>query len=347
MAFGSLLPARLGFLYALLPALALALVCWQIGTRIPQLGPAVTAMVAGTLIATFVPLPSAVRTNAGPLGGLILRLAIVILGGSVDAGYIARTAGGSLVVMLGTLTIGIFGIWQLGKWLGVERKVRSLLTAGTSICGVSAIAAVAPAVNATPSDVSYAMSVIILFNIAAVIVFPVVGHAAGFSPHTFGVWAGTAINDTSSVLAAGYAFGSGSATFAAVVKLSRVVMILPVTAVMAVLAQRSDGAAGEGALGAAPVIAVLKKALPWFVIGFVLLSIGRSSGIWSADVATDHFGRLASYGVALALATIGLSTDLHHVVRAGRKGFLLGGAGWVLLAATSLLLQGVMLIVHR
>ncbi len=337
----------MGFLYALVPALALAFICWQIGTRITQLGPAVTAMVVGTLIATFLPLPSAVRTNAGPLGGLILRLAIVTLGGSVDAGYIARTAGGSLVVMFGTLTVGIFGIWQLGKLLGVEHKVRSLLTAGTSICGVSAIAAVAPAVNATTADVSYAMSVIILFNIAAVIVFPIIGHAAGFSPHTFGVWAGTAINDTSSVLAAGYAFGSGSATFAAVVKLSRVVMILPVTAVMAVLAQRSVRAKGESAHVPAPVIAVLKKALPWFVIGFVLLSTGRSLGMWSADVAKNDFGKLASYGVALALATIGLSTDLHAVVRAGRRGFLLGGVGWVLLTATSLLLQGAVSIVHR
>jgi uncharacterized membrane protein YadS len=92
---------------------------------------------------------------------------------------------------------------------------------------------------------------------------------------------------------------------------------------------------------------VVRKALPWFVLGFVMLSIGRSFGLWSAHVAHDDFGRFASYGVVLALATIGLSTDLREVARYGRKGLLLGGIGWVLLASTSLLLQGAMAVLGR
>lgn len=251
--------------------------------------------------------------------------------------YVARTAGNSLVVMLGTLTVGMFGIWQIGKRLGVEQRSRSLIAVGTSICGVSAIAAAAPVVEATTADISNAVAVVVIFNIIAVVIFPIVAHVAGFSPHTFGVWAGTAINDTSSVLAAGHAFGSGAATFAAVVKLSRVVMILPVTFAMALVYQRGSETTGQ--VARRPLTTV-RNALPWFVIGFVMLSLGRSLGLWSQKVATDDFGKVAGYGVVLALATIGLSTDLHDVFRTGRRGLLLGGAGWVLLATTSLALQG-------
>jgi uncharacterized integral membrane protein (TIGR00698 family) len=342
---GSLLAARFSFLNALVPALILAYLAWIVGGHISLLGPAVTAMIAGTLIATFLPVPSIVRVNAGPLGGRLLRLSIILLGGSVDAGYVVRTAGNSLFVMLGTLAIGIFGIWQFGRLLGVDFRVRGLLTAGTSICGVSAIAAAAPAVGATAADVSYAVSVVVLFNVAAVVIFPIIGHIAGFSAHTFGIWAGTAVNDTSSVLAAGYAFGSGSATFAAVVKLARTVMILPVTAVMAILARRVGQANDKSTLGGESVLDVIKKALPWFIIGFVLLAVGRSLGLWPADVAHNVFGKLASYGVVLALATIGLSTDLHKLMGTARRGLLLGGFGWILLAVTSLLLQGVVAVI--
>jgi uncharacterized integral membrane protein (TIGR00698 family) len=340
----------LGLAVSFALALGITALAEVLGPAAPRLGAAVLAILLGIALRSSLPLPGRATAGTGLLGQKALQFAIILLGGSVDLLYVGRVAGGSLLVMLGTLSAGLFGIWQIGRLLGIQPRLRSLLCAGTSICGASAIAAVAPAVGADAGELSYAVSVIFIFNIAAVILFPILGHALHFSNHTFGVWAGTAVNDTSSVLAAGYAFGAGAASYAAVVKLSRTVMILPVTIFMALLSQcrvsPAEPVDSEQVLRRVHPLAVAHRALPWFIVIFVLASAAYTLRLWTPATA-HHFGTGAQYATVFALAAVGLSTDLRKLLRVGHRPVLLGLCGWILVAATSLMLQGVVALLAR
>jgi len=314
-------------------AVSVAVVAWFAGGWATLLGPGVLALLIGTALRTAGVMNSETDRPAASIGARILQISIVALGLSVNVVDVIAVARGSLPVMLGTLAVGLAGIWLIGRALAVRPAVRGMLTVGTSICGASAIAAVAPILEAEPTEISYAVSVIFMFNITAVIVFPTVGHLLGFSTQSFGTWAGTAVNDTSSVLAAGFAFGSGAATYAAVVKLSRTVMILPVTVGSAVLAGRGSGEGLANQAGRA-----LRRALPWFIVAFLLASMANALGVIPSSGAKLS-GTLAQLGTVLALATIGLGTDAREVRRAGPRPLLLGLAGWLLVASTSLALQ--------
>ena len=310
-----------------------AIAAWLLGAVLPVLGPAVLALLVGTLVTTIAPVDEKVVASAPVVGTRLLQLAIVALGLSLDAGEVLRVAGTSLPVMLTTLAVGLAGMSVLGRVLGVEMPVRGLLVVGTSICGASAIAAVAPVVEATGAEIAYAVSVIFVFNITAVITFPTIAHAAGFAPQSFAIWAGTAVNDTSSVLAASFAFGAGTAAYATVVKLSRTLMILPVTVATAVLSARGS----EEDLVTRARLALV-RALPWFIVAFLGASLLNSAGLIPAAVG-DAAALVAQVGTVLALASIGLGTHLGRFRRAGPRPLLLGLAGWILIAVTSLVLQ--------
>ncbi len=313
--------------------LLVSLVAWVLGAALPVLGPAVLALLVGALVRAVVPVDQAVVAPSSTVGTRLLQFSIVALGLSVDAGEVLRVAGTSLPVMLGTLAIGLAGLTLLGRALGVAMPVRGLLTVGTSICGASAIAAVAPVLGATGAEIGYAVSVIFVFNITAVVVFPAVAHAAGFAPQTFAIWAGTAVNDTSSVLAAAFAFGAGTAAYAAVVKLSRTLMILPVTVATAILSARG----GDADVGTRARLA-LQRALPWFILAFLGASLLNTAGL-VPDALAHAAATVAQIGTVLALASVGLGTHLDHFRQAGPRPLLLGLIGWVLIASTSLVLQ--------
>lgn len=266
------------------------------------------------------------------VGQRTLQVAIVLLGASVDLPYVLQVAAASLAVMLGTLILGLGGIVVLGRILKVDRCVRGLLAVGTSICGASAITAVAPLLGASDEEVNYAVAIIFLFNISAVATFPVLGHLLRLSPEQFGLWAGTAVNDTSSVLAAGYAFGAGAAAFAAVVKLVRTMCIVPVSMAVVLLQRRTSGAEALGT--------VASRRLPWFVIVFGVGSAACSLGLWPKETALELAG-LAQGLTVVALAAIGLSTDLWRIMKVGVRPVLLGFTGWLMVASASLALQNV------
>ena len=330
---GARAPRRDPRLSLALLVLLVSLAAWLLGTALPVLGPAVLALLVGTLVRTVAPIDAAIVAPSSTVGTRLLQISIVALGLSVDAGEVLRVAGTSLPVMLGTLAIGLAGITLLGRALGVAMPVRGLLTVGTSICGASAIAAIAPVLGATSAEIGYAVSVIFVFNITAVVVFPAVAHAAGFAPQTFAIWAGTAVNDTSSVLAAAFAFGAGTAAYAAVVKLSRTLMILPVTVATAILSARG----GETDVRTRTWLA-LRRALPWFIVAFLGASLINTAGLVPIPVAHGA-AAVAQIGTVLALASVGLGTHLDHFRQAGPRPLLLGLGGWVLIAVTSLVLQ--------
>lgn len=314
------------------------------GSYAPVIGAPVIGVISGVLVAAVA--GSRRRSSWAP--GLPiaskwgLQVAVVLLGVQLSLREVAAAGADSLPVMLGTLTACLVGAAVLGRVLSVERDLRTLIGVGTAICGASAIAAVTPIVRPKAGTVAYAMSTIFAFNVAAVLVFPTLGHLLGMSPEAFGIFAGTAVNDTSSVVAAAAAFGDGAAHTAIVVKLTRTLAIIPICLGLTWLVARREArartAAGEttehGEVRRRPVW----RLVPWFLVGFVLVTTINTLG-WIPAPAQDGLGAASTFLITTALVAIGLSTDLPALRRAGARPLLLGGLLWMVVAGSSLGLQ--------
>ena len=226
----------------------------------------------------------------------------------------------SLTVMLFTLAT-CFGLGALiGRALGLNWKTSSLINAGTGICGGSAIAAIAPVIEADDTDIAYGMSATFLFDTVMIVLFPIFGRMLGLSDAAFGLWAGTAVNDTSSVVATGYAFSESAGDFATMVKLTRTLAIIPAVLVFAAvniyIKKRSGGKDGK-------VKVNIAKIFPYFILGFLAMSIVASLGLIPAEVASV-LKNVSKFLMTAALAAIGLNTDFRTLVRSGAKPMLHG-----------------------
>ncbi|PYY36327.1 YeiH family protein [Curtobacterium sp. MCPF17_046] len=353
----------------LLPGLALAtgiaVVATVIGRFLPVVGAPVSGVLIGAVIGTIRRPGAVFRPGISTASKTVLQCSVVLLGAQLSLLQVARVGVASLPVMLGTLVVCLLAAWGIGRALGVVGNLRTLIGVGTGICGASAIAAVAPVIGAVSIEVAYAVSTIFLFNVAAVVVFPVVGHALGMSQHAFGLFAGTAVNDTSSVVAAASTYGAGAADSAVVVKLVRTLMIIPVVLGLAWFVGRrsdpaavtTDGVALDGTAqssggvpdGARPGATSpsgtpswsprrVTRLVPWFLIGFVLAAAVNSTGLVPGP-AHPVIAAVAAFLITVALSAIGLSSDLAGFRRAGLRPLLLGGALWIVVSLSSLGLQ--------
>lgn len=341
-------------LAAALPGVALAVVigvaATLVGRAVPVVGGPVPAVLLGALVGWLVRRRRAQDDGAADLGGLqpgvkfassrVLQAAVVLLGAQLSIGEVLRIGGETLPVMLTTLVVCLVAAWGIGRLLRVSSTLRTLIGVGTGICGASAIAAVTPVVGAASAEVAYALSTIFLCNIAAVFVFPLVGHALGLSQHAFGVFAGTAVNDTSSVVATATVYGRQATDTAVVVKLVRTLMIIPIVIGLAGLearrTARTQPAAVDGT-GRAGGVRVLRL-VPWFLVGFLVVVLLRTTGVLPA-AAAPGFSTAATFLITVALAAVGVSTDFAALRRAGFRPMLLGIVLWVLVAGTSLGVQ--------
>jgi uncharacterized integral membrane protein (TIGR00698 family) len=314
---------------ALVPGLALtaaiAFVAWLLAKVIPLLGAPVIAILIGLAV-------SAVRRPTGRAApgisfasSVLLQLAIVLLGTTLALGQILRVGARSLPVMLGTLAVALAGAAVLGRLLAVSPRLRALIGVGTGICGASAIAAIAGIVEATGAEIAYAISTIFVFNLVAVVLFPPLGRLFHLSQHGFGLWAGTAVNDTSSVVAAAFAFGHAAGSQAVVVKLTRTTLIVPI--VLGLSALRARGTAGRP-----------RPLVPRFLVLFVLASVLNTVGLIGAD-ARRALSDAALALITTALAGVGLAADIGLMRRTGLRPLVLGAILWVSVASVSLLLQ--------
>ena len=331
-------------------ALGVAAVATVVGQHVPLVGSAVPGAVIGAAIALTVKPGARPVSNLNWAPGLkwastfVLQCSVVLLGAQLSIGEAARVGLSSLPVMLGTLAVCLGAAWLYGRLLGVPRDLRTLIGVGTGICGGSAIAAVSPVIEAASTDVAYAISTIFLFNIAAVLAFPLLGHALGMSQQSFGLFAGTAVNDTSSVVATATTYGAAATSHAVVVKLVRTLMIIPICLGLAALTARrtaapdapAPDAPAPGQPGLSP--ARLLRLVPWFLIGFVAVAAVNSAGI-IPPAAHNPLQHTSVFLVAVALSAIGLSTNVSALRKAGPKPLLLGALLWVTVAAASLGLQ--------
>jgi uncharacterized integral membrane protein (TIGR00698 family) len=324
-----------------LPGLALcvavALVATGLGGLVPVVGAPVFGIVIGAVIAAFVK-PGAV-TDAGAAwsGKYVLQASVVVFGTGLSIVEVLQTGWHSLPVMLGTLAIALLGAWLIGRALGLDGDVRTLIGVGTGICGASAIAATQSVIRAKSADVAYAIGTIFTFNVIAVVTFPFIGRALGMSDHSFGLWAGTAINDTSSVVAASFSFSAAAGAYGIVVKLTRTLMIIPITIALALLRRRRAARTiGEVESGRVPWTRVVPLFLVWFLVAVAVDSLGVIPSSWH-----PYLSQLGSFMITVALAGIGLGTRLGVLKQAGLRPLVLGASLWVLVALSSLGLQAV------
>lgn len=317
----------------LLLALAIAFVATALAHVAPVVGAAVFAIVIGIVLRQVLGARPVLVPGIRLATKRVLQASIVLLGAGLSLTQVWLTGSSSLVVMLGTLVIGLSVLLVAGRVLGIERSLTRLLSVGTAICGASAIGALAPAIEADQEAIAYAISTVFLFNLAGILVFPPLGHLIGLSQHAFGLWAGTAINDTSSVVAAGYIYGTTAGTYSVIVKLTRTVMIIPIVLVFAVVTARERRATDAGTLARK-----WYTGFPLFILWFLLASALNTFGVF-APLGNGTLPGLGQFLIVVALAGVGLSADLRAMARTGFKPVLLGLIGWVTLASVSLLLQ--------
>jgi uncharacterized integral membrane protein (TIGR00698 family) len=343
------LAARLAGFAGRLPGLALAvgvaLVATAVGRLAPVVGGPVSGIVLGVLVALAVRPADRLRPGIAFAGREVLQAAVVVLGAQLSLGQVLRVGAGSLPVMIVTLAVCLAAAYGIGRRLGVVRDLRTLIGVGTGICGASAIAAVTPVIGAAEAEVAYAVSTIFVFNIAAVLAFPALGHLLGLGQHAFGLFAGTAVNDMSSVVAAATTYGGPAADYAVVIKLTRTLMIIPVCLGLAALARRrartadaANDADGGGPARHRPGPVRVGRLVPWFLTGFILLAGVNTAGLVPSR-AHAPLGALAVFLITVALSAIGLSTEPSRLRRTGPAPLLLGGCLWLVVSATSLAVQ--------
>lgn len=306
-----------GLAVAALLAAASALIAWQYDLAAAP----IVAIVLGIALASRVRRPVH-RPGLAFASRTVLQGAVVLLGLLLSATAVLDAGLASLPVLASSALIVIVGVLVLARLMRIPSRLATLIAIGTGICGASAIAAAAAVLEPDEDEMGYAISTIFVCNVLAVITFVPVAHALGMSQDAFGMWAGTAINDTSSVVAAATAYGTAALSVAVVVKLVRVLAIVPVTIV---LAARTPASAEPGR----------RASVPPFVIWFAAAVALRSFGL-IPDAADDAIRTLALAATTIAMAAIGLSTDLAGLRRTGPRPFVFGMLLWLLLGTTAL-----------
>lgn len=323
--------------------LLVALPCWWLGKMFPIIGGPVFAILCGMIITLIYHPKASMQKGISYTSKKILQLAVILLGFGLNLMEIAHVGTTSLPVILSTISTSLIVAFVFHKIAKIPTNISTLVGVGSSICGGSAIAATAPVIEAKDEEVAQAISVIFLFNIIAALIFPTLGSMLGLSNDGFGLFAGTAINDTSSVTAAAAAWdgmhaGANTLDYATIVKLTRTLAIIPITLVLALyrtLKAKQGNAASTFSL---------KKVFPFFILFFVLASIittiATSMGI--DDSVFLPMKELSKFFIVMAMAAIGLNTDIVKLIKTGGKPILMGFFCWIMITAVSLLMQTVL-----
>ncbi len=315
-------------------------------------GASIIALFIGMVINTVF-ITTALKDGLKFTSKKILKFAIILLGASLSIQTIITVGTLSLTVMIFTLLTCFGGGYYVGKALGLDWKLSNLISAGTGICGGSAIAAIAPVIDAEDKEIAFAMSATFIFDMIMILAFPFMGEMLGLSDMAYGLWAGTAVNDTSSVVAAGYAYSEGAGDFATMVKLTRTLSIIPVVIAFAYINIKIKH---KERISAGSVIEQVKlkgeryevsqtekiseivnnqspekstakinfiSLFPWFIVGFVGLAIINSFGIIPVGISAAS-KEISKFLMVCALAAIGLNTNIKDMKSAGIKPMLHG-----------------------
>lgn len=320
---------------ALWQGLAITLIigtlAWWTGLRFPIIGAPVVAILLGLLFGQIFGQRHALNPGVTFASKRILQGSIILLGAGMSLAEIARVGSAGLPIMIGTLFVCVAGGFILGRLLKVESQTGLLITYGTAICGASAIATMSAVMAATGPAIAVSITVIVVYNVLAALLFPGIGHLLGLSQEAFGMWAGTAINDTSSVMAAATVYGAVASSYAVVVKLTRTLAIVPLALFQAWLQNRQLPEDQR-------TTTVWYRLIPPFLVWFLVAACIRSTGM-----IPDSFNQAlkfhSHFGITVAMGAVGMSSSLTAIKNAGWRPVALGGLLWIIVATSSLVLQ--------
>lgn len=315
------------YLPGIILSIVIAIISFYLGKQITLVGGPVFALLLGIICNLFIKSDIKFQPGLDFASKKILKFAIILLGFGLSIGQILDVGKISLTVMIFTLTAS-FGFGALfGRLFNMDWRLSTLISAGTGICGGSAIAALSPVIEAENSDVTYAISATFIFDILMIVLFPIMGTKLGLSDLAYGLWTGTAVNDTSSVVAAGYAFSSEAGEFATIVKLTRSLSIIPTVVIFSYINQRKKQkrlAIGKGeSMEFKKEKLSIKAIFPFFIIFFLCAAIINSFGLVPSKIG-PYINMMSKFLMVMALGAIGLKTDLRDVKKSGLAPMLHG-----------------------
>ena len=333
--------------------IVIAVPSWFLGKLLPVVGGPVFAIIAGMILTLIIKDKSRFTAGITFTSKKILQYAVILLGFGLNLTTILKTGSQSLPVIVSTIATSLIVSYILYKLMKMPAKISTLIGVGSSICGGSAIAATAPVIDADDEEIAQSISVIFLFNVLAALIFPTLGGILGLSNEGFGLFAGTAVNDTSSVTAAASSWdgihGSNTLDTATIVKLTRTLAIIPITLVLAFVRIRKEKKNALQAEGGKKID--FKKIFPMFIIYFVLASVITTvvTTVFAQnqtvlDGANGVFGFLkdmSKFFIIMAMAAIGMNTNIVKLIKTGGKPIFMGFCCWVAITGVSLLMQHV------
>lgn len=318
--------------------IAIAIPAWCLGKALPVVGGPVFAILMGIILNRVIKRTDSIQPGIKYTSKKILQYAVILLGFGMNLSDILAKGKQSLPIIVSTITTALILAFLLYKIMKTPTKTSILIGVGSCICGGSAIAATAPVIDAGEEEIAQSISVIFLFNVAAALLFPVLGGVLGLSNEGFGLFAGTAINDTSSVTAAATAWdgihGSNTLEAATIVKLTRTLAIIPITLILSVWQMRKAKKENSRETGGFQ----LKKIFPFFILFFVLASVITTVFALPAAV-TAPLKNLSKFFIIMAMAAIGFHTDIVKLIKTGGKPIFMGFCCWLGISLVSLLMQ--------
>lgn len=322
----------------LIAVIILAVVAYASRLVLPGIfGAATVGLFLGMLVAN-IGRTSTLDAGAKLARGWLLPLGIVLLGARLSLADVLSTGLGAISVLVIDITLVLLVTLTLGRFMGMSSRLATLIGVGTAICGNTAIIATAPVVRADDREVSFAVATITLFGTAAVVVFPLIGHALGMSDDLFGHWAGAAVNDTSQVTATAFSYSVPAGETATIVKLTRNTLMVPVIFLVGTwMATRQAASAPDEPGDRQDLRRSARKAVPPFLLGFLALALINSAGLIADEVA-DTLVQISQAFIVAALVGVGLSTKFAALRQTGPAPFLMGLVVAIMLAILSLAL---------
>jgi len=325
--------------HSVLPGIALAAliagIALFLNAQYPPLSPVIVAIIVGLLINNVIGLPPICKQGADYCANTLLKMGIILLGIRLSFYEILNLGTMSFTIIIICIVLSLTLVISLSRKYNVPPKLATLIAIGTAICGNTAIVALSPVVKAKEEEVAFAVATITVFGLSAIIVYPLVGSLLDLSPIEFGTWAGTAINDTSQVVAAGFIYGESAGEVATVVKLIRNLFIAPVVFFFSYITAKAE--VDTTGNNAGPRRINYFKIFPWFVLGFLLMALVRTAGILPESMA-DQISFAADFLLVMALGGIGMSIGIASMRGLGLKAFLTGLLAALTVGVTSLLL---------
>lgn len=315
--------------------IAIAIPAFILGKQFPIIGGPVFGIIFGMLLTQFINTSGSLKSGITYTSKKILQYAVILLGFGLNLSVILETGTESLPIILSTISTSLLVAYILYKIINVHERTAILIGVGSSICGGSAIAAAAPVIDADDEEVAQSISVIFLFNVIAALIFPTIGTFLGMSTEGFGLFAGTAVNDTSSVTAAASAWdgmhaGSNALEIATIVKLTRTLAIIPICLGLAYMRTKKESKSDAKVN--------IKKIFPMFILYFLLASVITTLFSLPASI-TAPIKDISKFFIIMAMSAIGLNTNILKLIKTGGKPIFLGFCCWTSIALVSIIMQ--------